>query len=103
MMWIQSFILITALGLGACEGSKDRDLENYGDITASPGGIALTSPDEHVGGWGRKDCLLCHNAALNVHRDKGSPINVDKLNEAIRNGGESTYCLQCHGPNGIAP
>ena len=30
----------------------------------------------------------------------GSTNNVDDLNNKIRNGGESEYCLVCHGRNG---
>lgn len=85
----------------AC-GSGKRDIENYGDVTRSAGGIPLIDPNEHLGGWGRKDCLLCHNAALNVHRGPGSVIDVDALNQAIRTKGESAYCLSCHGPNGVS-
>ena len=101
MDWILRFTLVLALLVSGCEGSKTRDIENYGDITQTTGGIALTTPAEHVGGWGRKDCLLCHNAALNLHRSPGSQIDVNKLNDLIKSNGESKYCLQCHGPNGV--
>jgi hypothetical protein len=93
--------LVASLALLSCRGQKSRDLEDYGDITNSPGGIALTSPDEHVGGWGRSDCLLCHNASLNIHRRPGSPVDADALNELVKKNGGSQYCLNCHGPNGI--
>jgi hypothetical protein len=97
--WIGFSILVLFLIVGCAK--KARDVENYGDVTGSPGGIRLIDPSEHVGGWGRRDCLLCHNASLSLHRGPGSVIDVDALNESIRHGGESAYCLQCHGPNGV--
>ncbi|MGZ3721888.1 MAG: hypothetical protein ACXVA9_03085 [Bdellovibrionales bacterium] len=96
-------VLILMVLLIACEGSRNRDLENYGDITNRPGGAAINSSDQHLGGWGRKDCLMCHNVAYNVHRAAGSPIDADQLNQLIQNNGYSAYCLKCHGPNGVTP
>lgn len=83
-------------------GNKDaRTIEQYGDVTTSPGGISLIDPNEHIGGWGRRDCLLCHNSSLNIHRGPSSSLDPDQINEqAWRNGG-SKYCLSCHGPNGL--
>ena len=91
---------IACLGLAGC-GNTARDTENYGDITATPGGIALVSPSEHQAGWGRSDCLVCHNISLNVHRRPGNNIDPEALNAAVRANGGSAYCLNCHGPNGL--
>jgi hypothetical protein len=94
------FFLMLSGGLIACEGSHNRDVENYGDLVNSSGGIVLNE-QKHIGGWGRKDCLLCHNAALNLHRDPNTTVNADSLNALIRNNGYSKYCMTCHGTNGV--
>lgn len=91
-------ILFLVLG---CEVEEHHELENYGDIENGPGGIALSDPYEHRTGWGKKDCLMCHNVALNVHRNAGSPLNADQIVEQARTRGESRYCLTCHSGNGV--
>lgn len=93
-------LLAMILLLGACQQSE-RQVENYGDVANGPGGISIIVPEEHVGGWGRRQCLLCHNAALNVHRRPESMIDADELLRLARENGEAQYCLSCHGPNGI--
>lgn len=100
MRKILTFVL-AGFFLCSCKLQDERELENYGDIDNGPGGIGLVNPSEHVSGWGRKDCLMCHNAALNIHRSAGSALNVDALNDEIESNGESGYCLTCHGPNGV--
>lgn len=94
------FIILVLAVLVGCQ-SNDRQVEDYGDITTGPGGKNLTIEAEHRGGWGRSDCLLCHQAALNVHRTSRSVIDPNALNEVIWNNGGSKYCLTCHGPNGV--
>lgn len=103
---LRAFIFIFFVGstgstLLSCSREASRDLENYGDINQSPGGIALVTPAEHPSGWGRRECLLCHNAALGIHRGPNSPIDAAALNEIIRQNGGSVFCLSCHGPNGV--
>lgn len=93
-------IFLFLLLIISCQNS-DRTVENYGDINQSPGGKNLTVPEEHRGGWERNECLLCHNTNLGLHRNPGSVIDADALNELIRTNGGSAYCLTCHGPNGI--
>ena len=88
--FLTSFELFSLVLLGAC-GPDSRDRENYGDITVSPGGISLIDPSEHRGGYGRRECLVCHNASLNLHRGPSAGIDVDQLNRDIRAGGEATY------------
>lgn len=98
MNLLSRFIFILFF-LSGCE--KERDLENYGDLSTTPGGIVIIDPEEHVGGYGREECLVCHQTALNLHRSKGSLIgDVDELNQLIRQNGESKFCLTCHGSNG---
>lgn len=93
-------LLLLFLALTHC-GPDTKDRENYGNITQTPGGITLIDPDEHVGGYGKKECLVCHQAALNIHRSPTSPVNADTLLEEIKKQGEAKYCLTCHGPNGL--
>jgi hypothetical protein len=100
------FSLKFAITLGiifctSCE-TKTRDRENYGDLSQTPRAIILDDPERHVGGYGRHECLVCHNAVLNIHRREGSSIDVEELNFRIKNGGESSYCLICHGRNGTS-
>ncbi len=94
-------LFLLLISLSSCHDSKSHDLEDYGDLSNSPTGIALNDPEKHVGGWGRRDCLLCHNAALNIHRASTNIVDAETLNQLIRENGLSTYCLKCHGPNGI--
>ncbi|MGZ3661335.1 MAG: hypothetical protein ACXVCK_14640, partial [Bdellovibrionota bacterium] len=91
---ISGAALFTALLLGGC-GSSTRDRENYGDLSTAPNAIVLDDPAKHPHGWGRKDCLACHNVALNVHRRPGNGIDVDSLNRLIMNNGGSLYCQKC--------
>ena len=99
-MKVQILICLALTFLFACDESH-RDLESYGDIASGPGGITLINPAEHYGGYGRRQCLVCHNAALNLHRGPNSLINPDELNRQIRENGEEAYCLVCHGSNGL--
>jgi hypothetical protein len=97
---INFVLILVPLILGSC-GSPSRDRENYGDLSSPAGAIKLDNPEKHMGGYGRHDCLVCHNAVLNIHRREGANIDIEQLNANIRNGGESSYCLICHGRNGI--
>ncbi|MGK5083762.1 hypothetical protein WDW37_10705 [Bdellovibrionota bacterium FG-1] len=90
MLMALSITLFTACG------KANRDTENYGDTSQIP--IRLTTPEQHRGGYGRTECALCHNAALNIHRDVDTMIDADQLLTDIKNG--SRRCLDCHGPNG---
>lgn len=96
------FPVLAVLTFLGC-GDDSRDVERYGDITNGTGGIVLSDSAEHRGGYGRRQCLVCHNAALNIHRGPNSIINVDELNKAIRDRGEEAYCMTCHGSNGTVP
>ncbi len=97
-----TFLLLILLTLLACS-RNGRDREFYGNISETPGGLALVDPNEHQGGWGRPQCLVCHNADLNIHRGPYSVLNAEALNVLIRNNGLSAYCLGCHSNNGIQP
>lgn len=95
-------LVALTLWLASC-GPSSRDRENYGDLSTSPGAIVLDSEAKHPHGWGRKDCLACHNVNLNVHRRPEAGIDVDALNREIANNGGSIYCQKCHGTNGTTP
>lgn len=86
--------------LGSCQGGE-RQTENYGDINQSPDGKSLTISAEHQGGWGRSQCLLCHNSSLNIHRNANSLVDADAINTSVIQNGGSKYCLTCHGDNGV--
>lgn len=93
-------ILLSSLIAVSC-GPDSRNRENYGDITQSPGGITLIDPNEHAGGYGRSECLMCHHASLNVHRGPNSKISdLDEFIRLVQEKG-SAYCLGCHGKNGL--
>ena len=95
------FLLLIFM-LGSC-ARNNRDREFYGNIASGPGGLALVDPEEHVGGYGRPQCLVCHNADLNIHRGPYSVVNADALNVLVQNNGLEAYCLSCHSDNGIKP
>lgn len=84
-------LLIATLGSGC--GSGTRDLENYGAV----GPLSLTN---HPSGYGRRTCLMCHNASLNLHRATTTTINADSLNQQVQQYGTS-ICMGCHGSNGV--
>lgn len=96
VIFLKFTVILLAIILCNC-GDEGKDHEDY---NTSSNDIVLIDPEKHAGGYGRKECLVCHNAALNLHRSPNSVINVDQLNEAIRNNGESKFCLSCHGANG---
>lgn len=97
MRWIGvSAVFVLVVG---CQ-DYDRQTENYGDVASGPGGTILIN-EEHQGGWGRGECLLCHNAAFNVHRNSNSIIDPEALNIEVWKNGGSKFCLNCHGINGV--
>ncbi len=84
--------------LTSCGSTVDSG-EDYGDILDSPSGLILTE-DEHIYGWGRSDCLACHNLN-NIHLEDRSDIgvDVDTIREGTFEDGEEG-CSTCHGDNG---
>jgi hypothetical protein len=85
--------ILLCLILTAC-GQRDKYRENYGVGTDSQ----LSVSDKHMGGYGRTQCLLCHNVELNVHRGINSgETPQDAIRGAQAQG--SAYCLKCHSDN----
>ena len=81
-------------------GNASREREDYGDIQNRAGGVALSSETQHERGWGRRECVLCHNIELNVHQGKDSLVDPKDIVNGFNRGGDA-YCLTCHGPNGL--
>lgn len=92
-----ALLFLAVLMVGCMD--EPRQYENYGDITAGVGGIAITSQAEHPYGWGRSDCLSCHNT-LNIHKNPNSTIDENAIIQLVKQNGVR-YCLTCHGPNGV--
>ena len=96
---MKSVAILALIGfVVAC--SDPKDYEDYGDIKNSPGGLALSDPDEHRGGWGRSDCLLCHNVEKNIHRRSSSTVDPDAIADKARQEG-TQFCFNCHMGNGV--
>jgi hypothetical protein len=108
-------ISIAALSmlLAACGSDGANDSENYGNILNSPAGLILVE-EEHQTGYGRPDCLVCHNTN-NIHTvnrtglpscDEVTPpascIDLDEVQAIVSDGGQSS-CALCHGTNGVLP
>ena len=94
-----SLLFCIFLLIEAC-AEPPRDIENYGNIGSTPGGAKLETPSEHKPGWGRRECFLCHNASA-IHRTSASLLDADAILERVVQESVS-YCLTCHGPNGIS-
>lgn len=82
----------------AC-GSVSTTGEDYGNLDASPGGLALQQ-SEHVYGWGKSDCTLCHNLN-NIHISVSeSGYDMAAVRAQVASQGLSA-CSVCHGTNGV--
>lgn len=83
----------------ACGSTADDTGENFGNVLDSPSGLTLTEA-EHVYGWGRSDCLMCHNTN-NIHQEDrtGGGTDVEAIETETQEQGES-ICVTCHGDNG---
>jgi hypothetical protein len=77
-------------------GQKDKYREDYGLLASTQ----LTVSSKHMGGYGRTQCLLCHNASLNIHRRIGAAYPGDTAAQVAKINGVET-CLSCHGTNGL--
>jgi hypothetical protein len=92
-------LLAVACLLIGCGDDARLTGEDYGDLLASPSGLTLT-PSEHLSGWGKTDCSLCHNFN-NIHLvDRtGTGINMTTIQNTVFAGANSS-CATCHGTNG---
>ncbi len=97
---IWRWLSFAAILLGvACSEIAEDEGEDFGNILDSPGGLVLEE-EEHIYGWGRSDCLMCHNLN-NIHLENrtGIDIDVEEIQEMTYEEGESV-CMSCHGTNG---
>lgn len=78
-------------------GQRDKYREDYGTIA---GGLLIVS-SQHVGGYGRSQCLLCHNAELNIHRRGQNGLDPNLMAKLAKTNGLSEYCKTCHTGNGL--
>ncbi len=93
-------VLLFSCFLLSCGGSAFNDGEDYGNLLDSPEGLIVTE-EEHVGGWEREDCTMCHNLE-NIHlvNRTGIPIDIEAIHEEALEDGLAS-CAPCHGTNGV--
>lgn len=96
---MKKLFLVFFLILFGCGSVADDSGENFGNILDSPSGLVLTE-EEHVYGWGRSDCLMCHNIN-NIHLENrtDTDIDVEAIQDTVAEEGEAV-CMNCHGSNG---
>lgn len=97
---LMRILCVAALSLAAVNcGSATHQGEDYGDILETESGLILVE-SEHTYGWGRSDCLVCHNLE-NIHLvdNSGLGIDVEAISEQTQDEGEEC-CAECHGTNG---
>ena len=100
MLLASSFLL----HLSAC-GNSATTSEDYGDLMASPSGLTLVE-SEHVYGWGKSDCTLCHHLN-NIHLNQSASgynesglVYMPDVRDIVSSDGISS-CSTCHGTNGV--
>lgn len=99
--------------LFSCGTEGSQETEDYGNLLASPGGLVVLE-EEHPTGWGRADCLVCHEPR-NMHavNRTGLPdcaslavpeacVDLREIRALVLREGEAS-CGACHGSNGVEP
>jgi hypothetical protein len=102
------------LFLAACGSGSTIESEDYGNLLNSPAGLVLVL-EEHPTGYGRPDCLACHESrSSHVVNRTGLPecsaapealpnegcVDLPEIRRIIRNQGQDS-CILCHGDNGV--
>ncbi len=90
------FATMQGCGTGGFNGGED-----YGDLLDTPDGLVLIE-EEHIPGWGRSDCNMCHNLE-NIHlvdRIADVVIDIQAIHDLALEGGNAV-CAGCHGTNGV--
>jgi len=94
--------------LYSCGGGLGKPDVHYKDfgIDVSERAAPYLTPENHKSGWGKKDCLLCHQNFKHTMGTKlYSPEEYQKLIEnAVDKVGVSNairVCSACHGANGV--
>lgn len=92
-------LIFVLIGFVACGSIEDDAGEDFGNIINSPSGLTLME-EEHVFGWGRSECLMCHNVN-NIHQEDrtGLDVDVEEIQQMTFEFGEAA-CQDCHGANG---
>jgi hypothetical protein len=108
-------VLPVLLVIGGCGNSGSEEGDDFGNLLASPAGLIVVR-EEHPTGWGRPDCLACHEVR-NMHivnrtglpncddvpdPSSGDCIDLPEIQSIIHNQGEDS-CSLCHGDNGVTP
>ena len=108
-------IVLLSLLLTACGTDGAMESEDYGNLLNSPAGLIVVE-EEHQTGFGRSDCLLCHDTR-NIHtvNRTGLPscpsegeapvegcIDLADVRQIVKDQGQSS-CSLCHGANGVVP
>jgi hypothetical protein len=100
--------------LAACGTDGAMKSEDYGNLLNSPAGLIVVE-EEHQTGFGRTDCLLCHETR-NIHTvnrtglpscpSDGAPeegcIDLADVRQLVKDQGQAS-CPLCHGDNGVVP
>jgi hypothetical protein len=97
-----SLALAAAL-MTACGNDAEPESDDYGNLLASPAGLVVVE-EEHPTGWGRPDCLGCHEVRKMhvVNRTGVADLDMEAIREIVREEGNES-CVDCHGTNGVEP
>lgn len=110
--YVGLLICLASVALGGCGSDGAMETADYGNLLASPAGLVLVA-EEHPSGWGRPDCLVCHEVRnMHVVNRTDLPdctpevqqgcIDLAQIRGIIRSQGQAA-CPQCHGDNGVKP
>jgi hypothetical protein len=96
-------LALAALLVAACGNDAEPESDDYGNLLSSPAGLVIVE-EEHPTGWGRPDCLACHEVRKMhvVNRTGVADFDMEAIREIVRNEGEQC-CADCHGTNGVEP
>jgi hypothetical protein len=109
---VRLLVCLASVALTGCGSDGPMDSADYGNLLNSPAGLILVA-QEHPTGWGRPDCLVCHEVRnMHVVNRTGLPdctpavqdacIDLPGIRAIINSEGEAS-CAQCHGDNGVNP
>jgi hypothetical protein len=109
---VRLLVCLASVALAGCGSDGPMESANYGNLLNSPAGLILVA-QEHPTGWGRPDCLVCHEVRnMHVVNRTGLPdctptvqeacIDLAAIRAIIRNQGQA-ICTHCHGNNGVTP
>ena len=99
-------LLLTSLITLGCSDEEQLSppKEDHGDIFINNNLTFAVSQKTHPTGWGKANCLVCHNVN-NIHkvdRISALSINLPRIERTIDAQGLKS-CTNCHGSNGTVP